>query len=268
MATKTCDLCHRKIRSNNYRRHRNACGRGASTAKVPINEEWRQEDGSYACPYCSKTFSKFGVSTHIWRKHGDGKDHNPNRGYRDGSRVAWNAGLSEDVNPFVRKNSDGIRKYFAKNPAPSLGRKLSVEARRKISRRLTLNNRGGRCKWYRVFGQKVQGSWERDVACVLEAFEIPWIKVSSHEHTFTYDLDGKEKRYTPDFYLPDEDLYLEIKGYWWGDDRRKMDAVYEQYPETRIVLIEKDEYYKILQGELVWSQRQFKLPETRGDPRA
>lgn len=65
-------------------------------------------------------------------------------------------------------------------------------------------------------------------------------------------MDGKVRSYTPDFYLPKENIYLEIKGYWWGDDKRKMEIVVETYKDTKFVIIEKEEYKKILQGELVW----------------
>lgn len=65
-------------------------------------------------------------------------------------------------------------------------------------------------------------------------------------------MNGKTRSYTPDFYLEDYDLYLEIKGFWWGDDREKMDIVLETHPEKKICIIEKEKYEKILQGELVW----------------
>lgn len=58
--------------------------------------------------------------------------------------------------------------------------------------------------------------------------------------------------HTPDLFLKEYDVYLEIKGYWWGDDKRKMDAVKQQHPEKKIVIIEKNEYNRIMQGELVW----------------
>lgn len=57
-----------------------------------------------------------------------------------------------------------------------------------------------------------------------------------------YVLDGKTKNYTPDFYLPAFDLYVEIKGRWWGNDRNKMDAVIKQHPDKKFFIIEKEQY--------------------------
>ena len=45
---------------------------------------------------------------------------------------------------------------------------------------------------------------------------------------------------------------FEKKGYCWGNDRAKMDAVLEQHQDKNIIIIEKDGYKKIIGGELVW----------------
>ena len=66
-------------------------------------------------------------------------------------------------------------------------------------------------------------------------------------------MDGKTRSYAPDFYLPDFDVYLEIKGYWWGRDKEKMELVIAQNPHKRICIITKSEFDRLLQGELVWS---------------
>lgn len=81
---------------------------------------------------------------------------------------------------------------------------------------------------------------------------IDWIKPKTNNYIFKYEVDGKIKSYTPDFYLPSFDVYLEIKGYWWGRDREKMDLVISKYPETKFVIIEKEKFIKILGGEQVW----------------
>lgn len=51
---------------------------------------------------------------------------------------------------------------------------------------------------------------------------------------------------SPDFLLPDFDVYLEPKGYWWGDDKRKMEIIFETYPNVKIILIEKDLYQSLI----------------------
>lgn len=122
----------------------------------------------------------------------------------------------------------------------------------KLVKKLSINNKGGKCKWYVVDGQKVQGTWERNIAIKLSEMNIKWVKLKTNKDIIQYELDGVIKSYTPDFYLEEYDVYLEIKGYWWGNDKSKMIAVKEQHPEKKIKIIEKLEYTKILNGELVW----------------
>ena len=53
-----------------------------------------------------------------------------------------------------------------------------------------------------------KSSLEADYARWCEAINKPYI----YEHkTFTVQYDGKDKQYTPDFYHPDEDKYVELK---------------------------------------------------------
>ena len=129
---------------------------------------------------------------------------------------------------------------------------MSEEKRIKLSEKQSLNNTGGKCKWYTVAGQKVQGTWERNVALKFEELSIEWVKLKTHNDILKYEVDGKIKSYTPDFYLPFYNVYLELKGYWWGNDREKMNIVLAQHKDKNILVIEETDYKKILGGELVW----------------
>ena len=126
------------------------------------------------------------------------------------------------------------------------------ENKRKTSIRMSLHNPGGKAKWYVVAGQKVQGTWERDIAITFENMGIKWYKPKINRDVWRYKINGLEKSYTPDFWLEKFDLYLEVKGFWWGNDKAKMQAVISQHPDKKLIIIEKLEYEKILRGELVW----------------
>ncbi len=65
-------------------------------------------DDVVICPTCGKSFSKKGIGTHIWRMHGAGTDFDPNRGYQDGTRQAWNKGLTKDTNESVKKYANSL----------------------------------------------------------------------------------------------------------------------------------------------------------------
>ena len=123
---------------------------------------------------------------------------------------------------------------------------MGKEARLRLSERQSLHNSGGRCKWFEVDGQKVQGTWERDFAEKLTKLGIEWRKCAGKKDVVWYTLDGKQKAYTPDFYLPAIDVYFELKGYWWGRDKEKMDAVFTQHPNIKIAVILKKEFEYIM----------------------
>ena len=53
-----------------------------------------------------------------------------------------------------------------------------------------------------------------------------------------------QHNYTPDFLLP-SGIYLECKGYWDPEDRRKIKAVKEQHPEIDLRMVFQNPYNRI-----------------------
>lgn len=123
---------------------------------------------------------------------------------------------------------------------------FTEEFKKSVSIRQSLNNTGGRCKWFDVDGQKVQGTWERDLALHMSKLGIVWKKIKLKTDVMWYKINGQTKAYTPDFYLPEYSLKLEIKGYWWGNDKEKMNIISKLYP-NQITIIEKDIFFKLLE---------------------
>lgn len=144
----------------------------------------------------------------------------------------------------TRDRSASMKLHFKTTPANKMG----VKARKRQSERMSENNPGGKSKWFELDGKKVQGTWELNFAIHCNENGIAWERCKP----WKYVMDGKVRNYTPDFYIPSKNLYIEIKGRWWGDDRRKMDCVIEQHPDKNILIIEKEQYNKLLEGELVW----------------
>ena len=66
----------------------------------------------------------------------------------------------------------------------------------------------------------------------MDKNNINWERCSE---SFKYNFEGFTKRYIPDFYLPDSDKYIEIKGFETKKDRAK----WEHFPEKLEVLKEK-----------------------------
>lgn len=73
-----------------------------------IKNEWLQENGKYKCPYCNKEYSKFGISTHIWRNHEDGKEFNPNLNTLN--QQVWNKGLTKEKDKRLKKQGETFKR--------------------------------------------------------------------------------------------------------------------------------------------------------------
>lgn len=172
------------------------------------------------------------------------------RQIRESFGMAWKSiGLAQKRGDFISRTQKEASVHPLKKRSTY---KHTEEFKRSVSMRQSTNNSGGRCKWFEVDGHRLQGTWERDLAIKFNELGVKWRKLRLNSDVVEYTIDGKIKRYTPDFFLPDHNLYLEIKGYWWGDDKRKMEAVMTQHPEMRIFIVEKESYNKIMGGELVW----------------
>lgn len=79
---------------------------------------------------------------------------------------------------------------------------------------------------------KVQGTWELKVAEWLNECGIKWDRLSIKYR--------KNRRYTPDFYLPDYNIYIEVKGWMKDRDVYKMYSVLDEN-DIDIRLIESKE---------------------------
>lgn len=179
--------------------------------------------------------SERALRSHQWKVHTeDGINHRPAQGTKP-----WNYGLTSDNDYRVKLGAQNLSKTIKKKVDDGTFQvnRAGLIARMQTSKRQSEQNSGGKAKWFTVAGKKVQGTWERDFAKRLEDQHIAWRRCES----LIYTSDGIEKRYTPDFYLPERNLYVEIKGYWWGNDRHKMDLVLEQHSDKKFIIIEKYE---------------------------
>lgn len=245
----SCLSCRKEITTNNLSKHLGS--KACSKKRISIDESWRQQNGKYRCPSCEKEYTKKGIGTHIWRAHTkEGQafveNQTPYIGFSEGHRIIWNKGLTSDTDDRVKRIAKNLKDgYTSGRITPSMkGKNHTKEAKLKISEKLSRNNKGGRCKWYMVEGQKLQGTWEREVAKKLSSFGIIWRKLSLQRDSLKYIKQGKEHYYTPDLFLQEYNCFLEIKGYWWGDDKEKMRLVCEQHTtfSKQVVIIEKEQY--------------------------
>lgn len=120
------------------------------------------------------------------------------------------------------------------------GKKLSEEHRQKLSKVVLQKVEEG--TWHLSFSKsrtheygdtKFHGMWEVRYAKYLDQNNIKWRRPTEK---FKYTFEGKDSYYTPDFYLPEQNLYIEIKGYKVSKDEAK----WSQFPLKLQVLMGKD----------------------------
>lgn len=68
----------------------------------------------------------------------------------------------------------------------------------------------------------MDSSWELRLAKLLDKEGIVWERGSKYKFPYKTKT-GLDRNYYPDFYLPKEDLFIEIKGYWTTEIRHKVD---------------------------------------------
>ena len=167
--------------------------------------------------------------------------------------TSWNKGLTKESDQRIANGINTLLNNFesGKLKPSKLGKKLSKESREKISKARSkildavaagFKNVG----WYKVKNinnveYTVRGHWEENVALKLNEYNILWEKNKWIEY-----FDGEIIRhYNPDFYIPDKNLYIEVKGYFSDKDKLKMKFVLEQN-DVKIYFIGSDKYFNFI----------------------
>lgn len=101
------------------------------------------------------------------------------------------------------------------------------------------SNVSGRAKLYDYNGVKLKGTWELMFAQWLDANNINW---TNDIKGIRYLWNERYHTYFPDFYLPELNFYVEVKGYIRDRDLHKWQAV------KNLVVITKDEIGSIARG--------------------
>ena len=89
---------------------------------------------------------------------------------------------------------------------------------------------------------------ERECAAILDWYGIPW-EYEPRSFVLRRDVEGRvTSAFTPDFYLPDQDLYIEVtvmKQSLVTRKNRKLRKLRELYPDARIKLFYERDFEKI-----------------------
>ena len=81
----------------------------------------------------------------------------------------------------------------------------------------------------------MDSTWEVMMATRLDELEINWERDPKMKLEYR-TRGGRKRNYIPDFYLPELDLYIEVKGYWTDAARHKMKDIIKRNPGKICIL--------------------------------
>lgn len=191
---------------------------------------------SNTCKFCGEIF-KFIKSNN---KHEPYCESNPNRKFRK----AWNKGKTQHNDSRVAKYVNTMSEKIKSGEYTPPSRPWTDDDKLKhseIMSKVAQENPdayGGRYNRFGVKekvctnGFKVLGGWEETFVnyCHINHIEIEQPKVP-----FSYIFEGKQHHYYPDFYLPEHDLYVEVKGLEEDRDTAKWNSLTTIH-EKRLVI--------------------------------
>jgi hypothetical protein len=107
---------------------------------------------------------------------------------------------------------------------------------RHIGGRYTHGNAGRAPEW--PDSPWFRSRMERNYARFCSWMQMRWVY---EPKTFVFESvrSGRNRIYTPDFYLPDEGVYHEVKGWLDKDSQVKLNRMKKFYPEAKVLVIPK-----------------------------
>lgn len=129
--------------------------------------------------------------------------------FNNNGRRAWNKGLSKKTDERVLKHSVTFQENHKKGLHKNYGHPTTEDTKKKLRQYALKNNLGGFNMRRGIYYDEVKldSSYEVIVAKDLDKNKIRWQRCSR----FPYHIDNTLHYYTPDFYLPDYDIYLDPK---------------------------------------------------------
>ena len=196
----------------------------------------------YICKYCNKSCKNINSLKQHERlcKLNPDRCESPFVKFNKQRRHAWNKGLTKDTDVRVKRNAESVSKSYTTGKSKVWCKGLSKETdyrikqlSEKISNTIlehvknnNWHNSFGKSKIVEYNGIKFHGTWEVEFAKFLTKHHIKWERPVEK---FEYPFYNKTHYYTPDFYLPDLDLFIEIKGYPTERDFNK----WENFPKDK-----------------------------------
>lgn len=145
--------------------------------------------------------------------------------------------VAKRCNPCAHKGKNhpsfSLGKYCTQHYCIDCNKKITSDAircKKCANTKTCLEGKSGcRSKHIRYKGFLMKSSWEIVYAKWLDKQNIKWLYESK-----TFDLGNTT--YTPDFYLPETEEYIEIKGYWRDDAKKKFNLFKKKFKDIKILI--------------------------------
>ena len=173
------------------------------------------------------------------------------RFYQNGGRP-WNYGVTVENNEIWKRTAQKISKALRGRTFEEIyGPEKANEMRKKLSLRSRGSNnpmfgkksphrKGG---YRKDLGHYVRSSWEADFARILKLYNLDY---EYEPRTFKLiRANGEILHYTPDFYVPSQNTFYEIKGFLRDLDREKLELFKQQYPQINLVVISSTKFAEL-----------------------
>lgn len=246
-----CPDCGQEISKSNFSKHQRRHQNHPETFK---SVSFKLNHEGLVCAFCGKTYK----NRNSLCNHERLCKSNPNRqilesnnvpriGFNNKGRVAWNKGLTKEKDERVLKYASHLKTIIQKEGhigtfglrgsdniacRNDVKEKISLTMTRKYAFPRGWAKRG----WYN--GVWCDSSWELAYILYANDHNIQFIRNNEY---FEYMWEGCKHHYTPDFYLPETDTYIEIKGYYDAKAKAKKEQftrnlIIYQYPDMKPIL--------------------------------
>lgn len=244
-------IIHCKLNPN-YEKNLKICTNNINKHNCKVEKD----NTVYYCKFCNKPC----VGKNSLVQHEIRCKENPNKikrrcNFNYPGKVIWNKGLNKETDKRVKKGYETRRKNYIDGKFKNWSEGLTKETDARIKNssikiQNTICEKIKNDEWHNSYNLSYayknylfDSSWEVLFAKFLDEHNILWIR--NNKISFDYIYENSMHKYYPDFYLPDYDLYIEIKGLYTDKDICK----WESFTKNIDIYDSKDLYeLKILES--------------------
>lgn len=235
---KECDRCGETFQDTSKKKQVSTC-KPCVSAKM-VESRLANNDGAYHSEKYSNTRSEMYKDGLPWANTPEHRMKNSAT-----MKANWeNEKLYQGENHWTKTEEGKQRVSEWKKGVPHTDearRNMSIAAAKRVRENPESLHTRGRGGYREDLGQYFRSEWEAAYARYLNANDVEWTyEPRTFEITETIN-------YTPDFYLPKSEEWVEVKGYWDETSIMKCGLFEQKYPELSLVKIDSTNYNLIEQ---------------------